>query len=107
LYNNKIVLHWGSALDIIPALPYKWDMIFLDADKVNYINYYELTFPALKTNGLLIADNVLFHGNVLQQPIIEKNAIAINGFNEHVANDSRVQQVLLTVRDGLSLIRKL
>ncbi len=107
LYNNKIVLHQGNALDILPVLPYKWDIIFLDADKVNYINYYELTLPALKTNGLLIADNVLFHGNVLQQPITEKNAIAINGFNEHVANDSRVQQVLLTVRDGLSLIRKL
>ncbi len=82
-------------------------MIFLDADKVNYINYYELSLPALRPNGLLVADNVLFHGNVLQQPITEKNAIAIHAFNEHVAKDSRVEQVLLTIRDGLTLIRKL
>lgn len=107
LYNNKIVLHEGNALDIIPTLTNQWDMIFLDADKVNYINYYELTLPLLKSNGLLIADNVLFHGKVLQQPIIEKNAKAIRAFNEHVAKDGRVEQVMLTVRDGLLLIRKL
>lgn len=107
LYNNKIVLHEGNALNIIPTLTNQWDMIFLDADKVNYINYYELTLPLLKSNGLLIADNVLFHGKVLQQPVIEKNARAIQAFNEHVAKDDRVEQVMLTVRDGLSLIRKL
>lgn len=107
LYNNKIVLHQGNALEIIPTLPCQWDIIFLDADKVNYINYYELTLPALKPNGLLIADNILFHGNVLKQPRTEKNTKAIHAFNEHVAKDNRVQQVLLTVRDGVSLIRKL
>jgi predicted O-methyltransferase YrrM len=107
LYNNKIVLHEGNALDIIPTLPYRWDMIFLDADKVNYINYYELTLPELKPNGMLIADNVLFHGKVLQQPVTEKNAKAVQAFNEHVASDSRVEQVMLTIRDGVSLIRKL
>ena len=107
LYNNKIVLHEGKALDIIPTLAYQWDMIFLDADKVNYINYYELTLPLLKQNGVLIADNVLFHGKVLQQPVTEKNAKAIQAFNEHVAKDKRVEQVMLTVRDGVSLIRKL
>ncbi|MEO7801930.1 MAG: O-methyltransferase [Ginsengibacter sp.] len=107
LYNNKIVLHEGNALDIIPTLPYQWDMIFLDADKVNYINYYELTLPVLKPNGVLIADNVMFHGKVLQQPVTDKNAKAIRAFSEHVARDSRVEQVMLTIRDGVSLIRKL
>jgi predicted O-methyltransferase YrrM len=107
LHNNKIFLHTGDAHNIIPALKIEWDMIFLDADKVSYIDYYELTLPTLKTNGLLIADNVLFHGEVLNEDITGKNAKAINAFNKHVANDERVQQVMLTVRDGLSLIRKL
>ena len=107
LHNNKIILHVGDAHSIIPTLKSEWDLIFLDADKVSYIDYYELTLPALKKNGLLIADNVLFHGEVLKEEITEKNARAIDAFNRHVANDERVQQVILTVRDGLSFIRKL
>lgn len=107
LHNNKIFLHVGNAHEIIPALNKQWDMIFLDADKVSYIDFYELTLPSLMKNGLLIADNVLFHGKVLKSNITDKNAAAINAFNQHIANDNRVQQVLLTVRDGLSLIRKL
>ncbi|MEO6327734.1 MAG: O-methyltransferase [Ginsengibacter sp.] len=107
LHNNKIFLHIGDAHEIIPTLKMEWDIIFLDADKVSYIDYYELTLPTLKTNGLLIADNVFFHGKVLEDIITNKNATAIHAFNKYVANDSRVQQVLLTVRDGLTLIRKL
>lgn len=107
LHNNKIFLHRGNAHEIIPRLKTEWDMIFLDADKVSYIEYYELTLPALKRNGLLIADNILFHGKVLKESITDKNAAAIHAFNQHIANDNRVQQVILTVRDGLSLIRKL
>jgi len=107
LHNNKIILHVGDAHSIIPTLKSEWDLIFLDADKLSYIDYYELTLPTLKKNGLLIADNVLFHGEVLKEEITEKNAKAIHAFNTHVANDERVQQVILTVRDGLSLVRKL
>lgn len=107
LHNNKIVLHVANALDIIPALPQEWDIVFIDADKVSYINYYELTLPHVKQNGLIIADNVLFHGEVLQKNIKGKNAKAIHAFNKHVANDKRVEQVMLTVRDGLMLIRKI
>jgi caffeoyl-CoA O-methyltransferase len=107
LENKKIVLHIGNAIDIIPILEEKWDIIFIDADKVSYIEYYELTLPNLKQNGLIIADNVLFHGEVLQDNIKGKNAKAIDAFNGHVANDKRVEQVMLTVRDGLLLIRKL
>jgi predicted O-methyltransferase YrrM len=106
LHINKIILHPGDAHKIIPDLQKEWDLVFIDADKVSYIDYYELTLPALKKNGLLIADNVLFHGEVLEKEITNKNAIAIDAFNHHVANDERVQQVILTVRDGLSLIRK-
>ena len=106
LHADQLHLHIGNALDIIPQLDYKWDIIFIDADKVNYINYYELTLPHLKDDGLMIVDNVLFHGQVLNDIIKGKNAKAIDTFNSHVAADERVQQVILTVRDGVMLIRK-
>ena len=104
---DKIVLHVGNAMNIIPTLNEIWDIVFIDADKTGYIDYYELILPFLKPNGLIIADNVLFHGQVLEESITGKNAIAINNFNQHVKNDTRVEQVVLTVRDGLLLIRKL
>ena len=107
LHNKKIVLHVGNAIDIISTLHQVWDIVFIDADKTGYIDYYELTLPHVKQNGLIIADNVLFHGDVLEENIKGKNAKAIHAFNVHVANDKRVEQVILTVRDGLMLMRKL
>ena len=104
---HKIIQHTGNALNIIPTLDEQWDLVFIDADKVNYIEYYELTLPSLKSGGWMLADNVLFHGSVLQDEIHGNNAIAIQAFNEYVLNDKRVEQVILTVRDGLMLIRKL
>jgi caffeoyl-CoA O-methyltransferase len=106
LQAKQIILHEGDALTIIPTLPEEWDLIFIDADKVNYINYYELTLPRLKNDGFIIADNILFHGDVLEDNITGKNAKAIHAFNEHVASDERVQQVVVTARDGLMLIKK-
>ena len=107
IYANRIHLHLGDANDIVPTLDEEWDLVFIDADKVNYINYYELTLPKLKQGGWLIADNVLFHGQVLEEEIKGKNALAIHAFNEHVKKDHRVEQVLLTIRDGLMLIKKI
>ena len=106
LYAKQIILHEGNALDIIPALNETWDLIFIDADKVNYINYYELTLPHVKKGGFILADNVLFHGEVLEENITGKNAKAIHAFNEHLEKDNRIQHVLMTVRDGLMLIQK-
>jgi predicted O-methyltransferase YrrM len=106
-YKNNIVLHIGDANAIIPELKELWDIVFIDADKTGYIKYYELILPAVKKNGLIIVDNVLFHGDVLAENITGKNAKAIQAFNEHVKKDVRVEQVLLTVRDGLLLLRKL
>lgn len=103
---NRIFLHQGNALDIIPSLNYTWDLVFIDADKTNYIHYYEMVVPCLSENGVIIADNVLFHGQVLEETITGKNALAIHALNVHVANDSRTEQVMLTVRDGLMLIKK-
>lgn len=103
---DQIILHEGNALEIISTLTQTWDLIFIDADKINYINYYELTLPKLKSGGLILADNVLFHGEVLEENIKGKNALAIHAFNEHVSKDKRVQQVIVTLRDGLMMIRK-
>lgn len=103
---HKIDLRIGDALEIIPTLEETWDLVFIDADKVNYINYYELTLSVLKKGGWILADNVLFHGEVLEENIKGKNAKAIEAFNEHVRSDDRVEQAMLTVRDGLLLIQK-
>jgi caffeoyl-CoA O-methyltransferase len=95
---GKIILHVGNALDIIPGLGETWDLVFIDADK--------LVVPAVREGGLILADNVLFHGEVLQEPVTTKNGKAIHSFNEYVQQDDRVEQVLVTIRDGLLLIRK-
>ena len=105
-YKEIIKLHVGDAKKIIPTLKHDWDIVFIDADKTSYIDYYELTLPHLKKSGFLLADNVLFHGEVLNENITGKNAKAINKFNQHVANDPRTEQVILSIRDGISLIRK-
>jgi len=106
LQSKQIILHEGNALEIIPALDETWDLVFIDADKVNYINYYELTLPRLRKGGFILADNVLFHGEVLEENITGKNALAIHAFNKHIAADQRVQHVMVTVRDGLMVIQK-
>jgi predicted O-methyltransferase YrrM len=103
---HRIHTHVGDALDIIPGLTETWDLVFLDADKVNYINYHEMIMPMLRPGGWMIADNVLFHGQVLEEPVRGKNAKAIDDYNRHLREDVRVEQVLLTIRDGLMLIRK-
>ncbi|MCU0333676.1 MAG: class I SAM-dependent methyltransferase [Chitinophagaceae bacterium] len=102
----QLHLHVGPALDIIPNLPHQWDLVFIDADKTAYIDYYELAKKRLAPGGLIIADNVLFHGQVLEEPVKGKNAKAIAAFNAHVMADEAVQQVMLTVRDGLLLIQR-
>ena len=104
--NHCIQSYEGDALSWIPQLDYTWDLVFLDADKTGYISYYELIVPRMRSGGLLIADNVLFHGAVLDENIKGKNAKAVQAFNEHVKNDKRVQKLMLTVRDGVYLILK-
>ena len=103
---EKIILHTGNAKEILPTLPHLWDLVFIDADKVGYINYYESVLPRLSPRGIIIADNVLFHGQVFKKPVLGKNATAIEAFNNHILHDPRVEHVLLTVRDGLLLIKK-
>jgi predicted O-methyltransferase YrrM len=105
-YANQIKLHIGDAKEIIPTLQGMFDLVFIDADKTGYIEYYEMMVPLLAKGGVIIADNVLFHGEVLEDTISGKNAVAIHAFNEHVKNDPRTTQVLLTIRDGMLLIQR-
>jgi caffeoyl-CoA O-methyltransferase len=103
---DKIFLHTGNAVEIIPTLAQQWDLVFIDADKVGYMEYYKLVLPQLKKGGVILADNVLFHGEVLQETPKGKNAKAIQAFNEYVKQDDTVETVFLTIRDGLMLIVK-
>ena len=105
-FSNKIIMHVGDAKTIIPTLNIKWDLVFIDADKTGYIDYYNLVLPSLNETGLIIVDNVLFHGEVLAEKIAGKSAKAIQAFNEYVLNDTSTEQTILTIRDGLTLIRK-
>ena len=103
---NKIVLHVGDAHEILSNLNETWDLVFMDADKTGYIDYFETVLPQMKSGGIIIADNVLFHGEVLETPVTGKNALAIDAFNKYVLKDNRVEQMMITLRDGLLLIRK-
>ncbi len=104
---SKIESYLGNASDIIPSLGETFDLVFIDADKLAYANYYDLVFPKLRVGGTIIADNVLRGGKVLD---VEKNddedTVALNAFNEKVQADERVSNILLAVRDGLMVIRK-
>ena len=103
-HGHKISLVMGNALETIPELEETFDFAFLDADKVNYPQYYDMIIPKLYPGGLLIIDNVFWEGTVLN-PDDEKSK-AINQLNKKIATDDRVEQVMLTVRDGLTLVRK-
>ena len=103
---DKIILHTGNALEVLSGLDRPWDLVFIDADKTGYADYYRLLLPRLRSGCLILADNVLFHGEVLEEKLTGKNAKGIQAFNEMVLADERVDKVMLTVRDGLYFIRK-
>jgi caffeoyl-CoA O-methyltransferase len=104
-YADRIDLHLGPALETIERLEGEFDFVFIDADKPNYVNYYEAVLPRLSERGFIAADNTLWSGRVLEDDDDESTR-AIKGFNEHVRSDARVVSVMLTVRDGVTLIRR-
>ncbi|HEY3095213.1 MAG TPA: class I SAM-dependent methyltransferase [Acidimicrobiia bacterium] len=104
-FGAKIEIRLGPALETIQSLEGPFDIVFIDADKPNYEAYYEAVLPLLAENGLVIADNVLWSGRVVE-PDGDESTQAIKAFNEHVRNDDRVVSVMLTVRDGMTLIQK-
>jgi len=103
-FGRKIKLLKGNARELIDEFTGPFDLIFIDADKVSYQFYYERSLELLSANGLIVVDNVLWNGTVLNPD--DQKAGALHQFNETVANDDRVAQVLLPLRDGLTLIRK-
>jgi predicted O-methyltransferase YrrM len=103
-HGDKIEIKLGPALETIQTLEGPFDIVFIDADKPNYQAYYEAVLPLLAENGLIIADNVLWSGRVVE-PDGDESTQAIKAFNEHVAADDRVLSVMLTVRDGMTLVQ--
>lgn len=104
--SDRIITHIGNALEIIPTLDRKWDMVFIDADKENYSKYFDLVIDRMAPGGILIADNVLWSGKVLDDPKkVDEETRSLQKFNEKIQKDDRVENVLLPIRDGLMVIR--
>ena len=105
-YGNRINQLIGNAKEIVPALDYKFDLIFLDAGKKDYPIYYELILPKLRKGGIILADNILWSGKILDENM-DKTSVILDEFNKQVVEDSRVENVILPLRDGINVIRKL
>jgi predicted O-methyltransferase YrrM len=105
-YKEKIVLHTGDAKAIVTKLDEIFDLVFIDADKQGYIEYFNLVFPKLRKNGFIFADNIFFHGQALEADPKGKNAKAIKEFNQYINERTDIEKMILTLRDGLYLIRK-
>jgi caffeoyl-CoA O-methyltransferase len=104
---DKIVQHIGKAADIISALDEQFDLVFIDADKQNYSHYYDLVFDKVPVGGYILADNVLYEGQVtLPEAEQGKNAKAMHAYNKKISEDPRVEHVLLPLRDGIMIVRK-
>jgi caffeoyl-CoA O-methyltransferase len=104
-FSDRITIHLGPALETIERLDGEFDFVFIDADKVNYIGYYEALLPRLSERALMAIDNTLWSGRVVD-PDDDESTRAIVAFNEHVPRDNRVVSVQLTVRDGITLVRR-
>jgi predicted O-methyltransferase YrrM len=105
-YSDRITVHLGPALETVEHLEGEFDFVFIDADKANYVNYFEAVVPRLSERGLIAADNTLWSGRVLDESDDSEGTVAIRAFNDHVNADERVVSVMLTVRDGVTLIRR-
>ncbi len=105
---DRVKLHIGNAIDIIPQLDESFDLVFIDADKENYLNYYNLIFEKVRKGGFILADNALWDGKVIKpEQKMDKETSGITEFNDFVQNDKRVENVLLPFRDGVMVVRKI
>jgi len=105
-FEKQIKLHTGEALKIIPTFNFSFDLVFIDAEKNEYRQYYQLVFDKIKQGGYIIADNVLWSGKVADKQFSDEATLALRQFNDLIAGDSRVEKLILPIRDGLMMIRK-
>ncbi|MFM7646081.1 MAG: O-methyltransferase [Sphingomonadales bacterium] len=105
-FARQLQLHIGDARQIIGPLSLPWDLVFIDADKVSYIDYFNMVFPSLRPGGFILADNVFFHGQVFGSAPSGKSAKAIAAFNAYVKEHRQVEVLMLPIRDGISIIQK-
>lgn len=106
-YGDKIHFHIGDAMEIIPTIDREFDIVFIDANKRIYIEYYNMVIDKVKKGGLIIADNTLWDNKVIEQPTpIDPQSVGIMNFNDMIITDDRVEVVILPIRDGMTLIRK-
>jgi len=104
---DRVTLHTGRAQDIIPTMPYTFDLVFIDGDKREYSEYYDLVFEKVRKGGFIIADNVLWGGKIeSDEPSKDPQTRGVIGFNEKVRDDQRVEKVVLPIRDGILIVRK-
>ena len=103
---DQIDLMIGNAMELVPKLEGPFDLVFIDADKQNYLNYYEMILPKVSIGGIILADNVLWSGHVLDEDVNDKETKGIRSFNKFVTEDERVEKVMVTLRDGITMIRK-
>ena len=105
-YGNQIVQHLGKAADIIPSLDTTFDLVFIDADKQNYAHYFDLVIEKMNRGGLILSDNVLWSGKVVEEvKHNDKHTQALMAYNQKIKDDPRVETVLLPIRDGITLSR--
>ena len=105
--DKKITTHIGNALEIIPTIRIKFDLVFIDADKENYLNYYKMLIDEMKPGSVILADNAFWDGKVMDKSARDKETRGIQLFNDFVQQDERVENILLPLRDGLMMVRKL
>ncbi len=107
-FGDQIIQHIGEAIDVIPELDMKFDLVFIDADKENYINYFNMVFPKMDKGGIILADNALWSGQVLSDPVeMDSETRGIASFNEYIRNHSGVRNLLLPFRDGIMMMEKI
>jgi len=105
-WSDRIDVRLGPAIETVEGLDGPFDMVFIDADKESYVAYYEAVVPKLAPHGIIAADNVLWSGRVVDDEAVDDATVALRAFNRHVTDDPRTEAVMLTVRDGVTLIRR-
>jgi predicted O-methyltransferase YrrM len=105
-YKGQIDYRIGDAMELIPTLPEMWDLVFIDADKKNYLNYYDLVIERMNPGGIILADNILWSGKVIDEAAQDRETVLLRKYNERIQADERVENILLPIRDGIMVARK-